>query len=301
MSSLIEITNLKVRTFSLDNVQLTWEIENTDLDPHDFWFEVLRSESPEGPFDVMTEKFSDRYLFIDNQQNVQFDRWRKLFYKIRVTLKSDTSQTQNSETVSLEGAEPDLIALEIQLRERTLFQEFVGRKCFVFPRRTFGQRCRVCFDPITNTQVRSKCITCYDTTFVSGFFSPIQSYIQFDPSVKITQLQDFGETQEVLTSARLSNFPPVKPRDVIVEPDNRRWRVVKVNNTERLRAIVHQELGVTQIIAGDIEYALPIQLDNLETISFAAGRNFSMPSNMDGFTDEDITNIFGDFGYTETG
>lgn len=291
--------DLIVRSFSLDWLEFTWEIENTQLDPHDFEWYVERSESPEGPWDPIAGPFSDRYRFIDNRVNLQH-RWRQLYYRIRSTQKADTSNVVYSSSSTL-GAEPDLIAQEIQLLERTVWREFTGRKCYLIPVRTFGQYCPHCMDVAgkgsTFRKLRSNCVTCYDTQFARGYLNPIEIYIQFDPSPKSQQLQGTGETQQSNTTARMGNFPLVKPRDIIVEPENRRWRVVQVSSTERLRAKVHHELTLHEIVKGDVEFQIHIDPGDLRNLEPSPERNFSNPQNLEGFENEGMIGALKAYGY----
>lgn len=293
--------DLLVRSFSLDFLEVTWAIEDTTLDPHDFQMEVLRSESPEGPWDVVTLPFEDRYRFVDNRVNL-LHRWRQIYYKIRSTRKADTTDVVLSSAFTFH-AEPDLMAAEIQRLERLVWEEFAGRRCFIFPIRTFGQHCPHCFDGpakgkgFTSQKKRSHCLTCYDTGFARGYLDPIEIFVQIDPSAKSVQRIPITERQQSDTSARLPNFPLLKPDDIIVEAENRRWRVVKVVPTERLRSVVHQELVMHEIIKGDIEFQIPIRLDNLTEFEPSPMRNFTNPQNLDGFEGEIIKDVFGVYGY----
>lgn len=290
---------LIVRSFSLDWLEFTWEVENTKLDPWDFEWYVERSESPEGPWDPIAGPFSDRYRFIDNRVNL-LHRWRQLYYRIKSVQKSDDTNIIYSDAGTL-GAEPDLIAQEIQLLERTVWREFTGRKCYLFPVRTFGQYCPHCMDAggkgSTFRKLRSNCLTCYDTQFARGYLNPIEIYIQFDPSPKTVQNQGTGETQQSNSTARMGNFPLVKPRDIIVEPENRRWRVVQVSSTERLRAKVHHELTLHEIVKGDVEFQLKIDPGNLRDLDPSPERNFSNPQNLEGFEDEGMIGALKAYGY----
>lgn len=288
-----------VRSFSLDWLEFTWEIENTELDPFDFDWYVERSESPEGPWDPLAGPFSDRYRFIDNRVNLQH-RWRQLYYRIRSVEKANADNVAYSSWSTL-GAEPDLIAQEIQLLERTVWREFTGRKCYLIPVRTFGQYCPHCMDVSgigsTFRKLRSNCLTCYDTKFARGYLNPIEIYIQFDPSPKTQQLQGTGETQQSNTTARMSNFPLVKPRDLIVEAENRRWRVVQVSSTERLRAKVHHELMLHEIVKGDTEFQIPIDPGDLRDLEPSPERNFSNPQNLEAFEFEGMIGALKAYGY----
>jgi hypothetical protein len=293
--------NLLVRSFSLDFLEVLWEIEDTSLDPHDYSFYVYRSESPMGPWDLMAGPFEDRYRFVDNRVNL-LHRWRQLYYKINSVEKADTTNVVESAAFTFH-AEPDLIAIEIQRLERLVWEEFAGRRCFIFPARTFGQRCGNCYDGpdkgkgFTSQRRRSHCLTCFDTGFARGYFDPIEIFIQIDPSPKSVQAIPITERQQVDTTARLPNFPLLKPRDIIVETENRRWRVVKVSTTERLRSVVHQELVLHEIIKGDIEFQLPIRIEDLRDFEPSPGRNFTNPQNLEGFESEAIKHAFAVYGY----
>lgn len=293
--------NLLVRSFSLDFLEVMWEIEDTSLDPHDYQLHVLRSESPMGPWDQIAGPFEDHYRLVDNRVNL-LDRWRQLYYKICSTEKADTSNVVESDAFTFH-AEPDLIAKEIQRLERLVWEEYAGRRCFVFPVRTFGQRCGNCFDGPekgkghTNQRRRSHCLTCYDTGFVRGYLDPIEIFMQIDPSTKATQPLPAQERQQSDTSGRLPNFPLVKPRDIIVEAENRRWRVIRVTPTERLRSVVHQELVLHEIAKGDIEFQLLVRVEDLRDFEPSPGRNFTNPQNLDGFESEAIKNAFAVYGY----
>jgi hypothetical protein len=301
MANNLVFKNLKVRSFSLDFLELLWEIEDTSLDVLDFTFEILRSESPMGPFDIVGGPFSDRFRFVDNRVNL-LHRFRQLYYKIQSTQKTDPANIAYSDPVSFD-AEPDLMAAEMQRLERLLWQEYAGRACFIFPIRTFGQRCGNCWDGpdkgkgFTSQRRRSHCITCYDTGFVRGYFDPIEIFMQFDPSTgSIQTLTDF-ERQQSDTTARMPNFPLLKPRDLIVEPENRRWRVVRVNQTERLRSTVHQELFLHEITKGDVEFQLPIRVGNLREFEPSPARNFTNPQNLEAFESEAVNHVFSVYGF----
>src|SRR5206468_1320208 len=129
--------------------------------------------------------------------------------------------------------EADLLALELRRHATLLFREFAGRRCWVLPVRTFGARCE-CWNATLQQRRRSGCVLCFDTGFIRAYLSPIETWIQFDPSSKSEQTTNTGAQQQSNTTARLAYYPPLRPRDLIVEGENRRWRVVQVSQTEQL-------------------------------------------------------------------
>jgi hypothetical protein len=296
---MISITKLVVRSFTLDYLDIFWEISplagpTVEGQPHeifDYDFYVLRAEAPAGPYQQIGGPFRDTYSFRDLRINL-LHKWRSLHYKIKIVHRP-TGETTESNPASSNDPEPDLIAEEINRLEDILFREFIGRKCWLFPVRTFGPLC-TCVDPVLKRRARSNHALCFGTGWLGGYHNPVECYVQFDPSAKQTMPNSLQEQQPSNTSARLISFPPVSPRDILVESENRRWRVVSVTTTQRLRSSLHQELTLHEIPRGDIEYELPVKVD-VKGLVPSAERNFTNPHNVE--RDGDYQDIFAFFGH----
>lgn len=287
----INITQLQVRSLDVDFHEVTWEVERTIEDVLDYQFQVLRSESPEGPFDKLTEPFEDKYNFIDNiKQNLH--RWRSYFYSIRVIHKQ-SGDTKDFGPALANEPEPDRIAMELRRHIRLLMNEWIGRRCVILPVRTFGQRCPDCWNEVLQKVSKSGCSTCFGTGYARGFLHPIEAWISIDPSAKTEQNLNVGKTQQDNTTLRMGYYPPVKPYDVIMEPDNKRWRVVQQSQTEHVRSPVHQEIQVHRINEGDVEFAIPVDYGGaLKNQFFSPPRNQTQPTSLQTFEDEEIPMIF---------
>ena len=285
----LKVKDLKVRSLDLNFHEVSWKISDTSEDIFDYTFQVLRSESPSGPFDILTQPFEDKYFVIDNVVPVGH-RWRTYFYKLKITYKP-TGEFIETSAVAKEP-EADLIALEIRRHMQLLFREFAGRRTWVLPIRTFGQRCE-CWSRTLNKKTRSGCVTCFDTGFVRGYLSPIEIWAQFDPSPKTEQNTNVGALQQSNTTARCGSFPPIKPNDLLIEPENRRWRVIQVNQVEQNRARVFQELQLHEIPERDVEFSIPLNMDTaLKDLWLSPARNFTNPHNLENFENEEIPGIF---------
>lgn len=276
---MLKVTKLRVTSLSLNYLDVSWEIEPTHEDVWDYRFTVERSQSPQGPFDPATEEFTDRYFFRDIGVP-RWDLYAELHYRIKVRRVSD-DETVYSDPVA-RSAKPDLIAMEVRRLEQVLFREHIGRRCFLFPRRTFGQRCPTCYDSVTGQQTRSNCTTCYDTSYVRGYLDPVELRIQIDPTPKHIELSEIYKTEQENTTARCVADFPVKPMDMIIEFENRRWRVVRVSSTQRLRVPLHYELVLHHIPRKDIEWQVPVNLDDLTTYQPSPEREFTNPHNLEG-------------------
>lgn len=286
----LELKEFRVRSLDVDFNELSWKLVDTSEDVFDYTFQVLRSESPEGPFDALSGAFQDRYLFIDNMLKTGH-RHRKYFYKIRIARVVDATDMKDSEPVA-QLADPDLVTMEIRRHMQLLMQEFAGRRCWVLPVRTFGQRCS-CWNSSLKQRTRSGCRTCWDTGFVRGYLHPIEQWLQIDPSPKTKQVTNVGQQQQSNTTMRMAYYPPLKPDDLVIEAENRRWRVISVAMTEKGRAVLHQEVQLHEIPPKDIEYSIELDLNAaLKDLWLSPSRNFSNPQNLESFQDSEMPNVF---------
>lgn len=253
---MLVIRNIRVRSLTPHNLQVAWEIEPTSEDPLDYDFRILRSEAQEGPYVYITESFSDKYLFLDNMVDIETRASRRWYYEIEVTHRAFGREETHGPVARI--AEPDVIAMEIQRQHNLVYRKVCGRKSWLFPARTFGQRCSSCWDPVEKRTTTSRCLECYGTGFVRGYHNPVEIFSQFDPTPS-TALADFAR-QETMKgqTAHTGSYPEVKPGDMIVEAENTRWVVRVVGGPERARARLRQDMVLDQLPLGDVGFEVPV-------------------------------------------
>lgn len=294
---MIEVRKVRVLSLSLDYNQVTWEVVETAEDMLDYTFQVLRSEAAEGPFETISTELEDTYLFIDNLVKVG-NVYRQYHYVLRVRHKP-TGTTRDVGPYQ-KAPEPTLIANTLRMHLNLLMNEFIGRRCWLFPVRTFGQRCADCWNPRLQKRKFSGCRTCYDTGFVRGYHKPIEIWLSIDPTTASQQPANSGRMQQQSTTGRMSYYPPVKPDDIIVEAENIRWTVRSISTTQEQRAIVTQELQLRRIETTDVEYLIPLNIGApMEALSYTPSRNYTNPQTLSviaepstGFDDFDYPQIY---------
>lgn len=275
----LEVFNIRVLSLSIDYNQITWEVRETTEDVLDYTFQVLKSEAAAGEFEPASTALEDQYTFIDNLIKVG-NIYRQYHYIIRVTKKA-TGESKDFGPVA-KGPEPTLVANTLRMHLNLLMREFIGRRCWLLPVRTFGQRCAECWNPRLRKRTRSGCRTCFDTGFVRGYHRPVEVWISIDPSPSNNQPQQMGRTQQTSTTARMAHFPPVKPDDLLIEPENLRWKVRTRSTTQEQRVVVTQELQLHKVPESDIEYTLPLDIGApMESLFFTPSRNYSNPHQLE--------------------
>ena len=252
----------RVEMLDLDYIDLQWTFTPTKHDALAYEIFVERGESPEGPFDVVAGPLRDTYQLSDYIAPRR-RAWRTLHYRIRVT----GPDGEHISPPATSNPRPALEAMEMIRLYDKLLREYVGRPCIVMPIRTFGTRCASCFDAVTQRRTQSRCAQCYNTGFARGYHRPMVAYVQIDPSELSQTNTSELVSEQAATRGRMGVYPLLKPRDVLVEREGTRWRVASVSRTERLRAPVHQEITLTRIPEGDIEYRIPVRFPEDERVS----------------------------------
>lgn len=267
---MLVFTNVKVSSFDLDEFVVTWtvDLKPATEDINNYRFFVQRSNSEEGPFDELNTAapLTDTFTFTDKQIN-RLSKWRRFFYRIRAV---DVSVIPNVEVISKPAdlaiqslTEQKRHELEMARLDRILLSGvgvvpgFVGVKCLVFKRRSFGQRCPECWDDLKRKVTMSRCLTCFGTGFRFGYHTPIVTHICFDVSTDKPELTPIGETQPNVLRAWTSNYPVLTGGDLIIDQENARWRVQMETRTEHLRIIIRQTISLFQLQPGDVEYQVP--------------------------------------------
>lgn len=282
----ISIQKARVLSLSLDYNQITWDIGDTSEDVLDYTFQVLRSESASGPYETISNELEDVFLYIDNLVKVG-DIYRQYHYKIRLRHKPSGKLQEFGPYEK--APEPTLIAQELRTHLNILMHEFAGRRCWLFPVRTFGQRCINCWNPTLQKRRFSGCRTCYDTGFVRGYYRPIEIWAILDPTPAAQQPSNVGRLQQQSSTGRMSYYPQVKPNDILVEAENIRWKIRSVTTTQEQRTVVTQELQIKRVESTDIEFLIPIDLGvPMKDLLYTPSRNYTNPSTLESAPPDEI-------------
>lgn len=281
---MIKLTKFYARSFDLDALTIFWEIEDISLtdDIYAYEFTLCKSESATGPFDVVYGPFQNIFTFRDSI-HPENHKNRTIYYVLQVKDKRTLEVEEWGPTAQL--PEPNLEALEMIRQEDVLFRGYVGRKWYLFPRKTFGARC-VCYNMSLQRQELGNCATCFATGYLGGFNNPIMFYGQKDPNGRQLQLGvSINQTPNV-AMLRTISYPPIGPGDILVDSENHRWVAISVDVTQRLGYDIHQNITIKELLRGSVEYLLPV-LDSIKNIEgISDRRNFTNPQSLNGLEEK---------------
>jgi hypothetical protein len=145
-----------------------------------------------------------------------------------------------------------------------MLKKLNGIKFKLLKRRHFGTRCTVCYDPMSRMVFDSHCATCYGTSWVGGYYTPIEIYGQIvrgSGGHIQTQLSPQAKDDLNFPQIRTLDFPRIDPGDVLVAMDRNRRFLVKQRYNSSIKTIsVHQTLAVSELPRTAVEYDVDAQL-----------------------------------------
>jgi len=293
---MLVVKNITVWTLDRDSLTVSWDYEQTAEDLTSYTIAILRSGAEAGGYSQVSQEMiaGDTSTFEDSGVNLH-SKWREYFYRIRVT-QAGTGATQEygSRPVKevMEGkdpggvvmeAMPDLDALESIRRFDVVAKEYAGRRVLVLSERTLGTRCSNCWDHVKRRKKFSDCKTCYGTGVIGGYYRPQECYAVKPPTQERSQPTALFEMQVNDVVMWFSSKPRIKPRDLVVDSDGRRWRAVAVRKSEKLWALTRQTVLLREITKDQVEFDIAITGWDVDSFTASPARQFIRATDIDSY------------------
>lgn len=257
------VDNVLVDALSQKHTVVSWSFRPTAELLGNYRVTVSRSLSPQDDFEpIATGLRADQFVYLD-QDPPEMSKWTALHYKVTVE-KVDVAgnvipgETHESDAYHMHQQYSPRALYIIRARQVYYSKLEIGRDSLVYRRRTSGQTCPECYDPVQQRTTRQDCPLCFGTGRLGGYYPPIRVMIQYRPVQKRNVVMSHL-TEEVRVSAVMGHFPLLTPRDVIYEVNTRKWYVVNVvQPREDVRVITSQHLELRELDAQAKEQDLPI-------------------------------------------
>jgi len=219
-------------------------------------------------------------------------------YNIELELSSSSSESDTSESSesslesesSASSGEDDFYSSPVYIgrfsdgfhetmkyAEGVLYTCYSGEPSYVVKRKSFGTRCSVCWSSDRQQRIISHCDTCKGSGFVAGYYQPVVVQIAYDSDPRKTNSQKEWEDVYDVKKVRLSNYPLIRPKDLIINKDLYQRYIVKhvettklprvsqsIANLSKQNYIISQILTLQELNPDDEEYNL--DLDNIPQI-----------------------------------
>lgn len=254
-----------------NGVFVQWDIDS-DEEGGPLLVDVERSGSPTGPWEAVGPTLRDAYSVLDDRFNLppeagreganQFSLSRTIYYRITVTPPSGTAAAFHSEPTPVEphlDRRTRLLKRKIQRDQIVGYRRLNGIPLVVLKRRRWGARCDVCYDVGTRQATHEHCPTCYGTSFIGGFWSPVAIRGRREAGAIQTQMTAHGDAETKIVDFNILDYPLVENKDVIVDlVRNDRYEVQRAHETELKSVPVHQKVTASLLSRNSVEYAVPV-------------------------------------------
>jgi len=258
----MQVTVQKVTPLYPHDVFVQWTIE----DPSNRLakFEVLRSGSPGGPFEGVSGELSDDTFFYVDKGVGHKALTTKMWYVVKASPLHGSLDAVLSAPRGAEYSEEPVrgrIARKARYDLDLSLKRFNGVRILILKKRRNGLRCTTCYNEVTKESVLSHCGECYGTTYSKGYYSPVEAYGKFDPSLVTRSVNLGGESEVSMHGITILDYPVVEIDDIVVEVQtNQRYLVKRKMSTEAKRVLVHQDLQISELSRSAVEYTIPLVL-----------------------------------------
>jgi hypothetical protein len=258
------LSGISAKTMDVNSIVLEWSFEDSQEDLGLYSIQVWKSESPGVSgltgYEIVASGLSPSLpLYQDFSVSGLFSHNRMWYYKLLVV--GPSSQT----VVPLKPAyvlyqSPNSSYRYVYNNKKKALSKAVGRPFHLLKKKTWGQTCPIGWDPILGGPSAAECdaCTCFGTGRYNAYFQPIPLLAMINTNPKITQIALFGEFMPSDTLMHSLEFPPIAPRDIIVDDRNRRWYVQQVRTVELLGAVLEQICQLSLIHPDDRLYSIEV-------------------------------------------
>ena len=205
----------------------------------DYGFKLLWSFDPMDGY-LFVQDSSGNDLYVDgavgplkfHHDFKQDPQDRDQYYIVRAINKATPSLFKDTPPLFQERRKDGIIDTIIY-SEMIMNELYIGEPFFFLKRKSDGTRCPECWNPIQFRRMKTHCTTCNGTGFFDGFYKPYTLNISVDASPRVSEVGQTGENQLTMIRGRMSSYPLVNPRDLLVSKDMaRRYIITRVDGTK---------------------------------------------------------------------
>lgn len=254
----VEVT----RTTALfpNGVFVQWNIESSESGAH--LIDVARAGGPEGPWEAVTTGLRDGFNHLDHfsssESPNQLSLSRVIYYQITVVPPSGIGNAFKSAPTPVEphlDARTRLLKRKIQRDQAIGYRRLNGIPLVVLKRRRWGERCPVCYDPLTKQATVEHCEACFGTSFTGGYWTPILVRGRREAAAVQSQVTAHGDSDVKFADFNVLDYPLLEYKDVIIDlVRNDRYEVQRSHETELKSVPVHQKVTASLLSRSSVEY-----------------------------------------------
>lgn len=250
---------LTLATYDVNTITLSWAFEPSTESVLNFKIDIYRSETPGvsgiGEYLRIASGISaNAYSFTDTTVSGLMHPNRTWFYKILVKHNTTQETRLYPSTPSYYKSTPDYIARSIIGSKKLALDKKVTRPMYLLKKYNFGTRCTACWDDILYRTTKADCNVCKGTGFITGYYDPIPFNATLTAAPKYNQMMVWGDWSMSDRILYTIGYPPMKPKDIVIDDTNMRWLVGQVRPIEFRGLVVEQQVQLVYVQPDDVIY-----------------------------------------------
>jgi hypothetical protein len=254
---MLTLTSLDITSYDIDALTLTWAF--SDVSASGFSISVYRSEAPSSDiteYDLIASGVTaSGFSYSDTSVEKLYDPQRTWYYKLKIIDLSDLSSSIAPATPAyLDDTSTHKVFRRVKALKEKALRVGGGRTIYILKRRTWGTHCPDCYNSTLGRQTENECLTCFNTGWTGGYYDPITITGMINPAPQFNQITMFGEFMPSDCVLNMLNYPPLRPKDVVVETTNQRWIVRQVRPLEFQGTLLEQTVHLSRILPDDTIY-----------------------------------------------
>ena len=244
-----------------NSMMVSWKVRNPALNS-EYFFYVWLAAHPEHEFKKVNEIPIVNKSFYEFEKPLTY-KTEYLYAKVECVVDGHSYMSEaNGMFYNLQKPQY-LIARDIMRRKDLVRRKKKPIIIFVLKRRVFGAKCTECTEVGTGASTNSRCMPCYGTGIVGGYYEPIKTACAFEEAGGRATLPSTIGNIDQRGAVLKFTFPIVEKDDIIIEEyRNRRWAVEYVDLQMLSTYPVDQVVKVNQISTKDIQYQIDITGEN---------------------------------------
>lgn len=257
--------NLEIRNVDYDKTVLSWNVQleyKENLYKYLFLVEISFNSKEEGPWIKLFDDPIYAFGFIDTiTQMGSVDQ--RCYYRIKAISIDNNTDIFYSNIECIIEERDNYLTDYITRNQKLLLNRNNGQEFLHYAKKKFGPRCKECYLEAERKSFKSKCSSCFGTTYEGGYFAPVKIALNKDP-----QLKGISKNQNEVVESKNASF--VTSNDVILEADdllialkksNQRYRVLQIIPVSLNDRTTSQRIAAEQVKMDDVVQLVPVDLN----------------------------------------
>lgn len=144
-----------------------------------------------------------------------------------------------------------------KINERNLWiLKNTGQLFDLYTRKTEGEHCPKCYDPLRGRSGDINCDVCFGTGFVGGYEPMFQLYVRQKPAQTDLSIQTPGLVYNHTPGAWTISTVQIKNRDILINPQGIMFQVLSTQVNQAAGYLFHQEMQLKELDPNDPLYKI---------------------------------------------